>query len=541
MSRTTLCLVTAAGLATLSIALMGLRLSVLGDETKGPLGPGTWKVTMVVRGRGHRDARLITAAPLDFARQHVFNEVYRSSELKARPQDVRTPDGRHPERRLLLWSQRPGRGKGFFLARYEFSCNVNVHQPSAPMTRLTRLLYAPPRLGDYLKSQPRIDPSNREISVLALRLTAGLEGPADQARELFRHVDKEVGNEPSLSGPGISDLECLRGGSGDAGAKSRLLVSLCRNRGIPARLVNGLALSKSSKESAHVWVEAWVNGHWMPMDPFYHHLDRIPATYLVFGFGDMVVARGHNIHELDCKFQAVRLNSQETATAGEDDDSFSLRKLMLACSLHSLPPTEHHLVEFLLLLPVAALIICVYRNIIGLNSFGTFAPALVGLAFRDLGESWRGLVVFVSIVLIGWGMRRILDRYHLLQVPRKAFVLSLVVILLITSIVAANSHGMEATRYITLFPMVILTGMIERFWTLEVEDGTSSSFRTLLGTMVIAGSISLLVGIRAVVTHMFRFPETLGLIMAAQLLIGRYTGYRLSELYRFRDFVRAGA
>jgi hypothetical protein len=36
---------------------------------------------------------------------------------------------------------------------------------------------------------------------------------------------------------------------------------------------------------------------------------------------------------------------------------------------------------------------------------------------------------------------------------------------------------------------------------------------------------------------MFQFPETLGLVMAAQLLLGRYTGYRLSELFRFRDFV----
>jgi hypothetical protein len=36
---------------------------------------------------------------------------------------------------------------------------------------------------------------------------------------------------------------------------------------------------------------------------------------------------------------------------------------------------------------------------------------------------------------------------------------------------------------------------------------------------------------------MFRYPETLGLIMAGQLLIGRYTGYRLSELFRFRDFL----
>ena len=38
------------------------------------------------------------------------------------------------------------------------------------------------------------------------------------------------------------------------------------------------------------------------------------------------------------------------------------------------------------------------------------------------------------------------------------------------------------------------------------------------------------------VDHMFRFPETLGFIMAGQLIIGRYTGYRLSELFRFREF-----
>jgi hypothetical protein len=351
-------------------------------------------------------------------------------------------------------------------------------------------------------------------------------------------VDKEIGNEPTVNGPLRSGVDCLANGSGDAAAKSCLLVTLCRNRGIPARLVTGLALARG-KESAHVWVEAWVNDHWMPMCPFYHRLDKLPPSYLVFGYGDMALARGgRNLRGLDYAFQVEHLAARQTA-AGDDD--FDLRQLMLAYSLNTLPPTEHRLVEFLLLLPLAALIICVFRNVIGLCSFGTFAPALIGLAFRDLRDSWRGVVVFIAIVLIGWGMRRVLDRYHLLQVPRKAFVLSLVVILLIISIVAANTHGMEPARYITLFPMVILTGMIERFWTLEVEDGTSSSFKTLLATLLIAGTISLLLSREVVVKHMFDYPETLGLIMALQLLIGRYTGYRLSELYRFRDFVKASA
>ena len=153
-------------------------------------------------------------------------------------------------------------------------------------------------------------------------------------------------------------------------------------------------------------------------------------------------------------------------------------------SFYWLPPAEQRLVEFLLLLPVAALIVCVFRNLIGLASFGTFAPALLGLSFREL-HSMPGILVFTAIVLTGWVMRRMLDRYHLLQVPRMAVMLSLVVLILIGAIVTAAYESLPATRYVSLFPMVILVGMIERFWTLETEDGTGSSFRTLLETMII--------------------------------------------------------
>ena len=105
-------------------------------------------------------------------------------------------------------------------------------------------------------------------------------------------------------------------------------------------------------------------------------------------------------------------------------------------------------------------------------------------------------------------------------------------------IVGANIEDMPATKYISLFPIVILTGMVERFWTRETEDGTSSSFKTLLTTMFIAATIALVCGVPWVLGALFRYPELIGVIMACQLLIGRYTGYRLMELWRFRDFLR---
>jgi hypothetical protein len=529
MSRTTFCVLTAALLAAASAAAMAGRCYVLGDAARVPTGPGTWKVTLLVHGHSAGgDVRLLTALPPDFGHQHISHEVCHSDELWARP-----PEARHPQRHQVLWSQRPGVREGPFRARCRFYCSVDVRAPSAPMSTLTRAVYAPPREREQLAEEARIESDHPEVSALARRLTEGIEEPGDQLDALFHYVDQEIANEPTVQGLGRTALECLRSQSGDSGAKARLLVALCRNRGVPARLVKGLALKRGREQKAHAWAEVWIRDHWVSACPVYHHLGRVPSTFLILSYGDLPLVHGRNVRDLDYAFLVERPTADEEADAA---GASPLARVLTRLSLYALPPAEQRLVEFLLLLPIAALIVCVYRNVVGVLSFGTFAPALVGLAFRDLG-GLPGILVFVAIVLLGWLMRRVLDSYHLLQVPRMAFLLSLVVVVLIVAIVGANHQDLPATKYISVFPMVILTGMIERFWTLEAEDGTAASFRTLVGTLFIAATISLVLSLRAVVRHMFCFPETLGLIMAVQLLIGRYTGYRLSELFRFRDFL----
>ncbi len=529
MSRTTLCVLTAAALASLSLGMAIVHARVLGQETQVAHGPGTYKVTMRVRGHSSGDARLLIACPLDFHRQHIFGEEYSSSELA--PKIVDSGD-----RRALQWAQRLTTPKGPVQAHYDFFCTVDVSRPTASMKHLHKTWYAPPKPGENLAASPGINPNDAEITRLALELTGDLKNKVDQARALFHFVGQTIVKEPTAGGPSRTARDCLKTGRGDALAQSRLLAALCRNRGLPARLVTGLTLGKTIEQKAHVWAEVWTGDYWLPMCPFHHHFGRVPATYLVFGFGDMKIVRGQHLRDLDYACLIEHKKPQQDAAAGQSP----VRRFFTRISLYTLPPAEMRLVEFLLLLPLAALIVCVYRNVIGLHSFGTFAPALIGLAFRDL-ESLPGILIFVAIILIGWGMRRVLDHYHLLQVPRTAFMLSLVIGLLITIIVAANYQEVAATRYISLFPLVILTGMIERFWTMETEDGPWSSFKALVGTIVVAASVSLVVSLPGVVPLLVQYPEILGVIMAGQLLIGRYTGYRLLELYRFRDFLKQPA
>jgi hypothetical protein len=526
--RTLLCVVTAGALIAVSAALMIARNQVLGDDIHLPGGPETWRITLVVSGKATTaDARLHTATPLESPRQHILHETRQSEQFDAKPSDMRTA-----EQRESAWSWRPERSAGSFRVHYECFCTVR-RQPEPGEHGHPH--HAPPKPGQYVRSDAAIDSDHPEIAALARRQTEGEADPVEQARALFEFVDQQIASEPGVEGSIRTAIECLQAEAGDALAKSRLLSALLRNRGIPARLVVGLALAKGAEQSAHVWVEAWLRDHWLPMCPLHHYFGHLPHTFLVFGYDDFKVVHGRNVRGLDSAFLVERA----TRGAAAADPSW-LHRAFSAFSPFALPPAEKRLVEFLLMLPVAALIVCFFRNVIGLTTFGTFAPALLGLAFREV-HSLVGIAVFMGILICGWLLRRALSRFHLLQVPRTAFMLTLVVSLLIGFVVVSNTFHLPATRYLALFPLVILTGMIERFWTLEEEDGTAASFRTLFATFAVAACVSLALNVPFVPRQMNTYPETLGIIMAMQMLLGRYTGYRLMELYRFRDFLKAPA
>jgi len=219
------------------------------------------------------------------------------------------------------------------------------------------------------------------------------------------------------------------------------------------------------------------------------------------------------------------------------DTSTSQARFFAAASPQRLAETERHLVETLLLLPVAALVICVAQNVVGLTSFGTFTPALLGLAFRE-PRSWPGALVFLGLVLAGWLLRRAVDRFYLLQAPRVSLMLTAVIAALVGLILIVDQLGGTATQSVSLFPLVILTGMIERFWTLDEEDGARAAFRRLAVTGAIAACVALIVGRAWLAEWLMAYPELLGIVAAGQMMLGRYTGFRLTELYRFREFLR---
>ncbi len=528
MSRTAWTITAAVVLVLLAAASALTRRALLDDDFDGPRTSNAWKVTLVVTGKLQAgESTLRTPLPLDFRKQHILIEGNQSKELMPRPGRGK---GAGDE---LVW-QRAGVGGALpFRASVTCRCLLSMRRPTAQMERLTEVEDTPPQPGAFLQPTSRIERDDPEIHQLARRIAeeTNSERPSDLVRAFFDHV-RDLDNEPFLGDK--SAVECLRDGSGDSGAKSRLLAALCRNRRIPARVLGGLILSSEKEPRLHHWVEACVDNAWLPACPIGKHYGPLnwPKNYLILQLDDEPLVRSREPVQFGFTVQDLRRTREEDlpATAGP--------KLWQRLSFHGLKPAEQHLVRFLLLLPLAALIVTVFRAVIGVPTFGTFSPALIGLAFLDLRALPVGLPVFVMLILVGWGMRHLLDRFHLLQVPRASAMLTLIVMLLLGLVAVSSQLGLGTTHYFSLFPLVILTHLVERFWTIEAEDGSVSSFRTLLGTLIVAVTVSVCLSPAFLSSFLFRYPETLCVVLALLLLLGRYTGYRLSELYRFGDLIR---
>lgn len=79
---------------------------------------------------------------------------------------------------------------------------------------------------------------------------------------------------------------------------------------------------------------------------------------------------------------------------------------------------------------------------------------------------------------------------------------------------------------------------IERMSLVWEEMGPQEALSQGLGSLAVAALGYSCMSSRYLEHLIFVFPEILLVLLALTLLLGRYTGYRLTELWRFRSALR---
>jgi hypothetical protein len=111
---------------------------------------------------------------------------------------------------------------------------------------------------------------------------------------------------------------------------------------------------------------------------------------------------------------------------------------------------------------------------------------------------------------------------------------------LIIFVLTVLFHRLGFTQGLSLglFPIVILTMTIERMSIVWEENGPREALQQAAGSLVVGALTYLVMNLPQLEHLLFVFPELLLVVLAATLLLGRYSGYRLTELRRFRALSR---
>ena len=300
---------------------------------------------------------------------------------------------------------------------------------------------------------------------------------------------------------------------------------------IPARAVHGFELQGRQRNAEPVtWLEIHDGDTWRFFDPMSGE-EGLPDRFLVWWRGNdplVSVEGGSNVQVTfsvqENQLDAVAIAETQTVQQGASAIGFSL---------YSLPIQTQAVYSVLLMIPIGALIMVILRNMVGIDAFGTFMPVLIALAFRETKLFW-GLVLFTMLVALGLSIRFLLERLRLLLVPRLSAVLIVVVILMLLISLVSHRLGMETGLSVALFPMVIIAMTIERMSVVWEERGAADAMRAGFGSLVVAVIAYAAMGWPWLEHLIFTFPELLLVVLALVVLAGRYTGYRLLELSRFK-------
>jgi hypothetical protein len=492
----------------LSVGLLAYRILGLGYPVVPTVAGQTWQLSIDawIRPRG-AETHLILALPSEQTGRIIIKENFSSREMNL----TILQQG---QTRLGLWTQ-SGMAK-----ETAVTYNALIHfRPKAP-TRST-----PPSLGDFPASAPE------EGKVLARTLVTRWQGLSP--REKIRAIGETLLGRWIQHPPADEDLRAWMEMGNRLGSETSLL-ALFRAANLPARTVEGLALVEGITNETRRWVEAWDGRKWIGVrlstgETFEDTDLRIP---LLLGGGRAASVSGGDLADI-----RYFLNREVLSNWSLHFERIKRSSSLLdRWSLFQLPEEFQRTFRILLLVPIGALMISILRNLAGFPTFGIFMPVLMALAFRNTGILY-GLGIFFGVLILGYAVRRALDKLRLLLVPRMSVLLTLVIASFTVVALIGSKFGLREFMAVGLLPFVILTMVIERFFVLIEEAGVKEGVRTAVGSAATAFLTFEIISWEPLQLTFFLYPELLAAVSACQILVGQYSGYRLSELFRFRSIL----
>ncbi len=340
------------------------------------------------------------------------------------------------------------------------------------------------------------------------------------ARQLLASLNDSTNNDAGVVKNSLSGISFVD-----------VALALFAEAEIPAHMIRGIYLEDDrSRIAAAQLIEVYDGEKWIILQPQTATVG-LPENFLIWQRGDksMLDVEGGRRSKVTFSVLSNNVPARKVALSQMASDHAAL----IDYSIYSLPIEQQSIFKFILLIPVGAMVVIFLRVVVGIRTAGTFMPVLLAIAFIQI-DLLNCVLIFLLILSVGLWVRSYLSRLDLLLVARIAAVVVIVVGMMAVISIVSYKLGFEQALTITFFPMIIIAWTIEHMSILWEDDGPIEVVIQTAGSLAVAIICYFAMTSRYIEHWMFNFPELLFVLLGMIILIGHYTGYRLSELIRFR-------
>jgi len=190
----------------------------------------------------------------------------------------------------------------------------------------------------------------------------------------------------------------------------------------------------------------------------------------------------------------------------------------------------------ILLTPFLAFFVSFIRVVIGLPTLDMLVPIALAFALVAVGIT-VGLLVLGAILIASYLSKVSLSKVRIMFYPKR----SLSMVFLSVAVFAALTLGVvlefERILSVSIFPILILMLLGDMIVSVQLHKSSSETF-IITGTTIFIGLVGYFVATSGTIQNMvILYPEIILLVIPANIIVGRYFGLRVLEVFRFNKVV----
>jgi hypothetical protein len=194
-------------------------------------------------------------------------------------------------------------------------------------------------------------------------------------------------------------------------------------------------------------------------------------------------------------------------------------------------------VTLLLMFPIVATLIAFLRQVVGIKAFGIYTPSIIIFAFLATGLKY-GFALYVSVILTGMLVRLLMKKFRILYLPRVAITLSIISLIILLFLVFGGSLQRTGLAAVSIFPLLIMITLVEKFISTQIEKGTKTAYLLALETLLISIAGYFLLKWNFLINLVIAYPFVILLTIPINIILGKWTGLRISEYLRFKEIFK---